>query len=269
MKFLSITLVVVIGAALSSWVTYRIVEPGPVVPESVQVPLGRHAAPPPPPAPGPAAAEFEQLSRANRDLAQELAEARARLERTDAALALARENLDELRRPMMGDLLSSALSAELKSGEVVVTGGYRLPDGTRLYAFVQPTVEHGEGGDVVKIASSVRTIADEAGTSVGLGNLATNADNTLQHGEVWMADEKRAVFEALDASSGTRAVSLPEVTVRPGASSVVEFGDLRLKVTPSLGADRDSLDFEVRVEQSRPVQSGETQPAASPAAPDK
>lgn len=263
-KLLNYTFVGMLGAALASWVTYRLNAPKGPAPSPVPV----HAEfpnPAPPAVPsGPAGAELERLNREKSDLAAELAEARLRLARSDAALTLAHENLDELRRPMTTDLLSSALSAELKSGEVVVTGGYRLPDGTRLYAFVQPTLEQIDGADRVRITSSVRAVADDAGASVGLSNLATNADNTLQHGEVWLADERRVVFEALDALPGARTVSLPEATVLPGVSSVIEFGELRLKVTPARGADADSLDFEVRVEQARPAPPDEAEAGSSP-----
>ncbi|MBC8009598.1 MAG: hypothetical protein H7067_05840 [Burkholderiales bacterium] len=268
MKILHTTFFVVLGAALASWATHRILESehGRGVSTSDEK-SSTVVLPPTPLLPtGPTMAQLEQANREKDELARELAEARAKLAQSDLTLALVREDLDELRRPMTSDLLSSTLSAELKSGEVVVTGGYRLPDGTRLYAFVQPTIEQVEGADVVRITSSVRTLGDEVGASVGLGNLATNADNTLQHGEVWLADEKRAVFAALDGTGGSPAVSMPDVTVLPGVSSVIEFGDLRLKVTPSPGADADSLDFEVRVEQARPAPPVE-EPAEVPMVP--
>lgn len=255
-KILHTTFFIVLGAALASWATQRILESERGVSDLATATVTHTPASvesPPTPPPGPTAAELERLGREKDELARELAEARAKLAQSDLTLALVREDLDELRRPMTGDLLSSTLSAELKSGEVVVTGGYRLPDGTRLYAFVQPTLEQVGGADVVRITSSVRTLADDIGASVGLQNLATNADNTLQHGEVWLADEKREVFAALDGTGQSQLTLMPDVTVLPGVSSVIEFGELRLKVTPSPGAEPESLDFEVRVEQARPV----------------
>ncbi len=206
-------------------------------------------APPPtiPPQMAEAEATAKALAEANATLAAELAEIRETLART-------RENLAELRRPMDADVMSSAVRADLKSGEVVVTGGYRLPDGTRLYAFVQPFVEQGEGGaDVVRISSQFRLLADDVGAAVGLDNLATNAENTLQHGEVWVAEEQREILELIDPILGVMGMTAPDVAMKPGASSVIEVQDIRLKVTPQLGADRESLDFEVRLEQPRPV----------------
>jgi hypothetical protein len=264
-QFFRYSLVAMLAAALAGWGTYRLLAPSSRGPAPV---AGLPARPAPVSrptlAPGPSAAELERLGRENARLAEELAETQARLERSERELAGTRENLEELRRPMAGDLLSSALRAELQPGEVVVTGGYRLPGGARLYAFVEPTVERIGGKDVVKIAGAVRSISDAAGTSVGLDNLATNADNTLQHGEVWLAEEQREVFAALDATEA-RAIALPAMTVEPGASSTIEFGELRLKVTPGLGADRKSLDFEVRLEQARPAVPDEPEAASSAA----
>lgn len=250
LKFLHYTFFAVLGASLASWATHRFMS---VV--SVEERAPRVVYLPAPEAPtvsvGPGAAESEakaeELAKVNEVLAGELTEVRE-------ALARARENLAELRRPMDGDVMSSALRAELKSGEVVVTGGYRLPDGTRIYAFVQPFVEQGEGGaDVVRISSQFRLLEDEVGAAVGLDNLATNAANTLQHGEVWVEDEQREILELIDPIPGVSGARFPSVTVRPGTSSVIELGDMRLKVTPLLAADRESLDFEVRLEQPQVV----------------
>lgn len=264
LKLLNYILVGVLGATAASFATYRLLDGGEGVEVAPMASVMTMATPVPTPTPppGPTAAELEALHRENIELAMQLAETRGKLEAADQALARTSESLEELRRPMTSDLLSSALRAELKSGEVVVTGGYRLPDGTRVYAFVQPTVEPVEGGDQVRITSEVRLLSDAMGEVVGLDNLSTNAANTLQHGEVWMAEEQREVFAALDALPGMRAVSYPGVTVRPGLSSVIELGDLKLKVTPTLGADGKSLDFEVRLEQPQPVVGAETETGA-------
>ncbi len=250
MKFLHYTFFAVLGASLASWATHRfmsVVSPEVRAPQVVYLPA--------PEAPmvsvGVSAGEAEELAKVNAVLVGELLDMREALART-------RENLAELRRPMDADVMSSALRAELKSGEVVVTGGYRLPDGMRVYAFVQPFVEEGEGGaDVVRISSRFRLLGDEVGAAVGLDYLATNAANTLQHGEVWVADEQREILGLIDPMPGVSGGSFPSVMVRPGASSVIELGAMRLKVTPLLAADGESLDFEVRLEQPQVVAAPE------------
>jgi hypothetical protein len=222
---------------------------------------GGEAAPPavgaPPPAVSarptddPTRTETGRLRLQNDELTAQLAEERARLAERDVVLARTKERLDELRRPMSADMLSSALRAEMKSGEVVVTGGYRLPDGRRLYAFARPTVEQAGGVEQVRIAVQILKITDETGASVGLDNIATNAANTLQHGEVWVADEFANVAGRLSADAGTAgAVFSPEVVVKPGDSGVIEAENVKLKITPAFGADHESLDFEVRLEQT-------------------
>ncbi len=208
-------------------------------------------------------ASVEKLARDKAEREAEVEELRGRLAELDGELTRTRESLEELRRPMTGDLMSSALRAELKSGEVVVTGGYPLADGTRLYAFVRPMLEEVDGATVVRIASTFRTLDDAAGSGVGLDNLATNAANTLQHGEVWVADEQREVFAALDAGMTGGLVSGPDITMRPGESAWIEVGNMRLKVTPALAAEPGSLDFEVRLEQPQPAIK-EPQEAAAP-----
>ncbi len=255
MKFLNYTLTGVLGAALASFATFRLLDGGArapaavVEPPTLREPVEAVVAPA---ADGPTVAELEELRRKNAELSAQLAAEQAQREKIDLTLTKTRDDLEELRRPMSADILSSSLRAQLKSGEVVVTGGYKLPDGTRLYAFVQPTLGWENGVDVVNIASTFRTISDEAGKAVGLDNLATNAANTLQHGEVWMADEQQAVLGALETTGGMRGVTSPSFQVRTGASAVIEVGDLRLKVTPTVGADRESMDFEVRLEQNQP-----------------
>ena len=150
---------------------------------------------------------------------------------------------------MMVDLFSSSLRAELKSGEVVVTGGYKLPNGKRLYAFAQPVIQQVDGADVVKIESRFLATTDEVGKSLGLDTIATNAANTLQHGEVWVADEQASVWSKLDAASGSDFVEMRAITVPSSGSGAIQCGTLQLKVSPVVSADHSNMDFEVRLEQ--------------------
>ena len=258
MKALYYLLAFVSGAAVASWGTrHWLALAGQLGATSVVTIRG-----PAPAAPSLAEANTAEEAQAeNRALTVELAAAREKLTQAEAALAATRENLAVLRRPMETDLISSTLRANLKSGEVVVTGGYRLPDGTRAYAFVQPVVGQTEGRDVVTISGELRTMDEATGAAVGLDNLATNADNTMQHGEVWVEDERRVIYEALDHVSAPAAVSLPQMTVAPGRTSTIAVGEMSLTVTPTLGADRESLDFEVRLEQAKlAAQTTETEP---------
>jgi len=255
LKLLNYSLVGVLGAALASLATYQLLEGVARMKAPVTAPvMVREFLPTPTPAASAdhSAAEWEELLRKNAELTAQLAKERASREIIDLTLKHTSEDLEELRRPMSGDLLSSSLHAELKSGEVVVTGGYKLADGTRLYAFIQPTVEQSNGADVVRVASKIMMLPDALSSKVGLDNLATNAANTIQHGEVWTADEQWSVFSAIGETPGVRGINVTGATVPTGTSSVIEAGELRLKVTPTVGADRESMDFEVRLEQAQP-----------------
>ncbi|MDF3057721.1 MAG: hypothetical protein K0R17_1936 [Rariglobus sp.] len=268
MNFLKYPLVALLAALVSSWVTYRIAQRAP---EEIHRPAPsaelRPAVPAvDTPAPGVASvdtAEMERLMRENADLNAQLADTRARLVAHGAALKQTRDELDELRRPMIADLLSSTLRADLKSGEVVVTGGYKLADGRRLYAFAKPSVEQIDGANVVMIEGRYVTLTDEVGKSVGLDNLATNAANTLQHGEVWVPDEEAAVFEKLANTQGTDVMTYPSVSVRPGRSGTINIGNTQLRVTPTLAEDGDGLGMELRLEQPQEAAAAGTA-AATP-----
>lgn len=198
------------------------------------------------------ATELARLRREQAAMAAELEEARKLLAAREGALVRAQEQLEDLERPLVADVFSSTLRAELKSGEIVVTGGYRLADGRRLYAFAKPMVVEAGGASMVMVEGSYVTLPDEAGKAVGLDALATNAANTLQHGEVWMAEEEAAVMAELADLPGVERVSDPGVVVRSGDSGTITFGDIRLKVTPTLRENGGGLGIDVRLEQPQP-----------------
>jgi hypothetical protein len=192
-----------------------------------------------------------------------LTEVRAELAAREAVLVTTKEALAELRRPMTEDVLSSSLRAEMKSGEAIVTGGYRLPDGKRLYAFATPVLERSaDGGEQVRIEGRYLAVTDAAGSAAGLDGLATNAANTLQHGEVWVADEQKTIIDQLSAAEGTDVLSYPAVSVRPGFSAAIDVGGIRLKVTPERSDEADGLKVELRLEQ--PAVTTSPQEPASP-----
>jgi hypothetical protein len=190
-----------------------------------------------------------RLEREKAELKGELKEALTMLAEREATLASTKESLDELRRPMTEDILSSSLRAEMKSGEAIVTGGYRLPDGKRLYAFATPVLEQVNGVDSVRIEGRYLAITDAAGAAAGLDGLTTNAANTLQHGEVWVADEQKTIIDQLAAAEGTDVMNYPSVSVKPGFSASIEVDGIRLKVTPERSDAKDGLNVELRLEQ--------------------
>lgn len=251
MKPLSFIFAVALGAAIATWGTHRWLsgKSREVVSVASADARGARAVQTTVTVDSADAEERERLRKENADLKARLAEAQEKLSKSDVSLQVVREQLDELRRPMEVDMMSSALRAEMKSGEVVVTGGYKLADGRRLYAFAKPTVKDVAGTPVVMIEGSYLTLTDDAGRSVGLDNLATNAANTLQHGEVWVPDEATEVLGKLKGAEGTDVLTTPVLNILPGQSGVVSVGGTQLKITPSLLDRGDGLDVEIRLEQ--------------------
>ncbi len=192
-------------------------------------------------------AELARLRAENARLRAQLAAHEATRHETQEQLADALHELSELRRPMEIDMASSTLRAQLKPGEGVVTGGYRLPDGSRLFAFVETDAR--PGGDI-GVLGRFFSVPDYDAQALGLGNLATEAANTLQHGEVWVREEMDAVTRQLGRSGQTRALGLGATALSPGSASSV-----RIPSQPPLAyrvyAERDAQDqlqLELRVE---------------------
>jgi hypothetical protein len=260
MKALNYLLAGVIGATIATWVAWRAAE---VSSNQPSLPAPTVVRPPTPPGASPV--EFARLQQEKTALDEQLAEVRSQLAERDAVLTQTKASLEELRRPMTADIMSSSLRAELKSGEVVVTGGYKLTNGKRLYALAQPVIEQVDGQTVVKIVSRFLSLTDEAGLAVGMDSIATDAANTLQHGEVWVADEQTAVLAKLNASPDVDLLTYPSITMRPGGSGMIELGDLKLKVTPVISEDGKKMDVEVRLEQPQVPLAEETpEPAVNP-----
>lgn len=208
-------------------------------------------------------AELARLMKENAEMRTALDDAQTRLLDNDAMLKHTEAKLDELRRPMTADIMSSSLRAEMKSGEAIVTGGYRVADGKRLYAFATPVMEQVDGKQVVRIESRYVAVTDEVGASVGLDALATNAANTLQHGEVWIADEQRDVLAKLTGAAGADVIKMTDLSVAAGLSGTISVGGIQLKVTPELAESGDGLNVELRLEQPAVTPS----PPVSPEAP--
>ena len=244
-------------------------------------PVGRGPAPAAPetPPPGPAAAvapatpppvvrDDAELARLREELGKlraELEAARGSLDQNQESLARATRELERLRRPLEVDMSSATLRASLAPGEGVVTGGYRLPDGTRLFAFVE-TSARPEGG--IGVAGHFFAVPDELVQTLGLQTLATEAANTLQHGEVWIRDEMVAVTDTLLSSPGARIITSGGTALQPGVpadlSPPSRPGDPPLSLSVNaLFDDRQNLDLELRLE-SIPAQDKESADASLP-----
>jgi RNA polymerase sigma factor (sigma-70 family) len=218
------------------------------------------------------AADRARLERENAALREKLATARERANTDGEAAALDRARLEELRRPMELDVISSTLRAKLKPGESVVTGGALMPggDGRRLFVFGRPEQQTKQGKSAVAFQGKIVQLSDEAAKSVGLEGLMTNAANTLQHGEVWAPGEEEAVMERLYAYAKTKGgvdvMSAPTITPLSGDEGSILIGDsISTKVRPVAQAD-GNIDLEMRVELANvPETAGQEKPTGTAA----
>ena len=205
------------------------------------------------------------LERDNADLRARLAEAAAELDKRTAELKRAKEALAELRRPLdpgNTHLVSSNLKVSTKPGEIIVTGGSRAANGKRFFAFVDPRalpLANGKGTQV-EVGGRFLAMPDEVAKELGLDGLLTGAANTLQHGEVWTADEVARVLERLRISApGVDILASPKITLLAGNAGEIqvgqenesgEFRGLRLGVIPQAPGADGALSTEVRLEMA-------------------
>jgi hypothetical protein len=200
---------------------------------------------------------------AARRLAEENAALRARLAAAEKELksraeenAAAREKIAELRRPLELDLISSSLRATLTPGEAVVTGGSLLPDGSRLYFFTQARRATHGAREVIAFDTHMLALPAEAASSVGLNSLDNAAASTLQHGEVWSAEETTNVLGALAARKDARFLMAPRgFLLTPGKEEEITIDDAlisRLRVTPTINPSGKGVDIELHLETNPP-----------------
>ncbi len=204
------------------------------------------------------------IERENADLRARLAEVAAELEKRTAELARANGRLATLRRPLdPGNtrLLSSTLKVATKPGEVIVTGGSRTADGKRMFAFVDPRAMPlaNARGTQVEIGAKLVAVPEELAKELGLDNLITGAANTLQHGEVWTAEEVARVMDRFkkNALPGVDILSAPKVTLLAGNEGEIqvgqdnesgEFRGVRVGVLPEIQGADGTLSTDLRVE---------------------
>jgi RNA polymerase sigma factor (sigma-70 family) len=203
-----------------------------------------------PATPPPAPAELTQLAAENAALRARLATAEAERDAREKALSSTREKLAELRRPMENDMASSALRASVQPGETLVTGGYRMSDGRRLFSFVQPEI--GTNGSV-RFVNRITALTETAAAAVGLASLTTDAANTVQHGEVWAPGEMARVLRDLSKTEGSDVITSPNIVTLSGHQAIMTIGQqdgeqISLRLTPTLGADQKQLELELRLE---------------------
>jgi hypothetical protein len=160
--------------------------------------------------------------------------------------------LAELTKPLEADIRSATVDTEVLADETLVTGGYKTPDGNTNFLFLRPErVTLDDGREAVKLASTVLALSEEHLKGSAVEDLATNASNTLQHGEAWQNTEAESVLKDLRE---TGMAGMPSVITLPGQAAQITIQDgLQYKVTPEILDN--GRDFRVRLRMENPIKA--------------
>ena len=141
-------------------------------------------------------------------------------------LVTARAQLEKISRPLGQDALSSTVNCEIKPGETLLTGGYMTADGKYEMTFMTPSsVTLDDGTEGIKVSARMLSVGSEFVSANGLETLATNAKNTLQHGEAWKQDDVVKTMQAASRAEGADIMTAPSITARPSESFTLGFGE--------------------------------------------
>ena len=157
--------------------------------------------------------------------------------------------LAELSQPLNEETRSATVETRVGPEETLVTGGYRTPDGDTHFLFLRPTPEVLPDGRIaVKLAGNEIALTPEQLKGSDLESLATNASNTLQHGEAWQNDETDRVLGSLRE---TGVVSMPSVITMPGHEAEIQVENgVRFRATPDL---LDDGSFHLRLHMAHDI----------------
>ena len=134
--------------------------------------------------------------------------------------------LEKISRPLGQDVLSSTVNCEIKPGETLLTGGYMKADGKYEMTFMTPSsVTLDDGTEGIKVSARMLSVESDFVSANGLETLATNAKNTLQHGEAWKQDDVAKTMQAASKTDGAEIMSAPSITARLSQPFTLSFGE--------------------------------------------
>ncbi len=140
-------------------------------------------------------------------------------------LETVKAQLEKISRPLGQDVLSSTVNCEIIPGETLLTGGYMTADGNYELTFLTPrSVTLKDGSEGFEVKCIIFSVGSDFVEAHGLEKFATNAKNTLQHGEAWKQDEVIKTFQAASKTDGAGVLSTPTVTGRASTPFTLSFG---------------------------------------------
>jgi len=196
--------------------------------------------------------QVEFLSRQVTELRAQAEQAERAAVRTHRALLEAQGKLDQALKPLEHEMFSSALRTTVESEHTVITGGYQVPGGGFEYTMFKPTLTTQDGRKVIMLEGKIMHVQKEQVASLGLNSLETNADNTLQHGEVWspaQAGKFDLTVKTLDG--GVEVLSYPRVMLSNGQEGRIEIGNYNAILKATVPEKGGAIQLELRTEQRK------------------
>jgi hypothetical protein len=194
----------------------------------------------------------ELLSRQVTELRAQAEQAERAAVRTHRALLEAQGKLDQALKPLEQEMFSSALRTTVESEHTVITGGYQVPGGGFEYTMFKPTLTTQDGRQVIMLEGKIMHVQKEQVASLGLNSLETNADNTLQHGEVWSPAQAGKFDSTVKTlGGGIEVLSYPRVMLSNGQEGRIEIGNYNAILKATVPEKGGAIQLELRTEQRK------------------
>jgi len=145
--------------------------------------------------------------------------------------------------------LTAKGTAQLKSGESLITGGWKMDDGRRAYAFVTPILNMDATGRTnVLVQSCLFSLPDDSLTAAGLQNIVSDGRDTRAY-SVADAAMTKDFLKQMETLPGVNVLSSPRILVALGGEGAVQVGRnapdgtgaISLRVQPNLAPDGQGL----------------------------
>lgn len=174
--------------------------------------------------------------------------------------------LNDVLEPLKKDIQSSTLETEVNSEHTVVTGGFQVSDGVFEYTLTTPTVRVDElGRKVVDLEHKRLAITQDNLERLGLKSLATNANNTLQHGETWSPSQTMDFLAKITAAQGDAeprggidSLAAPRIRLLDGQAGEVQIDTYRAKFKATISDSGHGVRLELCTKQP-PLKTQEPQ----------
>lgn len=196
--------------------------------------------------------QVEFLSRQVTDLRAQAEQAERAAVSARRALVDAQGKLEQALKPLEQEMFSSALRTTVESGHTVITGGYQVAGGGFEYTMFKPTLMTQDGRQVIMLEGKVMRVQKEQVASLGLNSLETNADNTLQHGEVWSPTQAGKFDSTVKTlSGGIDVLSCPRVMLSNGQEGQIEIGNYKAILKATVPEKGGAIQLDLRTEQHK------------------